>query len=198
MRYTIRTPILATLFVLLTAAPARSQEGSQDMNAAMKAWKDAATPGAMHKTLDMLVGKWDASVTMTMGPEGQAQTSKATSAFAWILDGRFLEQTFTGEMMGMPLHGRGLFGYDNFSRKYTTIWIDNSTTAILYAEGHPDQSGKVITFYGTMDEPMTGEHDKNVKYIMRLVDDRTMVYEIHDLTIGESNTKVLEITYRKH
>lgn len=197
MRYTFRSFILIPAFVFSTMIPALSQEGSPDMDAAMKAWKDAATPGPMHKALDMLVGKWDATVTMTMGPEGASQESKATSEFTWILGGRFLEQTFTGEMMGMPFHGRGLFGYDNFNKKYTTVWIDNSTTAVLYATGHADQSGKIITFYGTMDEPMTGEHGKNVKYVARLVDNRTMVYEIHDLAIGEPNTKVMEITYRK-
>jgi hypothetical protein len=61
------------------------------------------------------------------------------------------------------------------------------------SEGDMDPSGKVLITYGTLDEYLTGEHDKMVKYVWRFDSDDKIVLEIHDLPIGEKNTKVLEI-----
>jgi hypothetical protein len=51
--------------------------------------------------------------------------------------------------------------------------------------------------YGTLDEYTTGENDKMVKYAFRFLDADKIVLEIHDLPIGETNTKVLEFTYTR-
>ena len=42
-------------------------------------------------------------------------------------------------------------------------------------------------------ESTTGEHDKNVKYVYRFIDKDKYVFEIHDLAIGEPNTKVIDV-----
>ena len=44
---------------------------------------------------------------------------------------------------------------------------------------------------------MTGEHDKMVKSVWRFVSDDEMKLEVHDLPIGEDNTQVFEIRYRR-
>jgi len=48
-----------------------------------------------------------------------------------------------------------------------------------------------------MDEPMTGEKDKPVQYVWRVVDKKTHIFEIFDPSIKGANTKVVEVTYRK-
>ena len=48
-----------------------------------------------------------------------------------------------------------------------------------------------------LDEYLTGEHDKMVKSVFRFVSEDEMKLEVHDLPIGESNTKVVEITYTR-
>jgi hypothetical protein len=40
---------------------------------------------------------------------------------------------------------------------------------------------------GTMDDPMTGERNKKVKYVTRLVDADNHVFEMHDLSIKGRN-----------
>jgi len=100
-------------------------------------------------------------------------------------------------MMGMPMTGMGVTGYDNFDKKYVSFWIDNLSTAMYLSEGSIDPAGKVLSLYGKMDEPMTGEHDKNVKYVSRVVDPDKFVFEIHDLAIPEPNTKVVEVVYTR-
>jgi hypothetical protein len=64
-------------------------------------------------------------------------------------------------------------------------------------EGTFDRSGKVLTMYGKMNEWMTGELGKTVKYVTRVVSKDKHVFEIHDLSIGEPNTKVIEVTYTR-
>jgi len=70
-------------------------------------------------------------------------------------------------------------------------------TTYSTAEGSADQSGKVITLYGKMDEPTTGENDKNVKYVYRLQSKDKYLFEIHDLSLPEGSTKVMEVTYTR-
>ena len=51
-----------------------------------------------------------------------------------------------------------------------------------------------------MDEWLTGEHDKAVKYVFRIINDDKHVFEVHDLGIvdgDKENTKVIEITYTR-
>jgi hypothetical protein len=100
-------------------------------------------------------------------------------------------------MMGMPVEGTGIIGFDNMNRKYVMSWIDNMGTSLLTANGNSDTAGTVFTFFGTMDELMTGEHDKTVKYVYRMHGRNSYTFEIHDMTIPEPNTKVVEIVYTR-
>ncbi len=168
------------------------------MDEMMKKWMEAITPGDNHKRLADMVGSWETTSSVWMqGPGNPPAITKGTAEFKLIMDGRYLLQESKGEMMGMPFTGMGVTGYDNFNKKYVSFWIDNLSTAMFTSEGAYDQSGKVLTLYGKMDEPMTGEHDKNVKYVSRTISPDKHVFEIHDLAIGEPNTKVAEVVYAR-
>jgi hypothetical protein len=183
--------------------PALAQEKKEEhaghggeMDAMMTMWKEVSTPGEAHQKLNALVGKWNTESTMWMDPQNP-MVSKGTAEIRWILGGRFLQQDMTGEMMGMPFTGTGVTGYDIYNMKYIGSWVDNSSTAMFTMEGTFDQSGKVLTMYGKMDEWMTGERDKNVKYVTRFTGPDSFAFEIHDLAIGEASTKVMQILYTR-
>lgn len=199
-----RTLLLLMILMIGTIPPAvlfgQEQGGSGDPKMAemMKKWMDAATPGDAHKKLGDLVGSWNVTTEMYMnGPGSAPTTTKGTSDISWILDGRFITQNFKGEMMGMPFEGLGITGYDNMNKKYVAFWIDKTSTALFVAGGHLNQDGTVMTLYGTMDEPMTGEHDKNVKYVTRFISKDKFVHEIHDLAIGYPHTLVVSMVYER-
>lgn len=178
-----------------------SPPSAADQAEMMKRWKQVATPGPRHKTLKPLEGKWNTLAKMWMaGPEGPATESKGKAEYKSILGGRYLQETFDGQLMGMPFQGMCLLGYDNYKKKYTCCWIDSASTAMLTSEGLLDRTGKVITLYGTMDEWLTGEHDKAVKYVYRIINGDKHIFEIHDLGIvdgDKENTKIMEITYTR-
>ena len=171
---------------------------SAEMQEMMKKWAECATPGQAHKHLDYFVGKWDTAVRLWMEGAGKPPTeAKGASEIKWIMDGRFLLEESSGQMMGMPYRGMSITGYDNFKKKYVVSYIDNMGTGIYTGEGKYDQANKVLTSFGKMDEPMTGEHDKTIKYVIRTLSKDKYVFEMFDEVGGPSEFKAFEITYTR-
>lgn len=168
-----------------------------DMATMMKRWQEACTPNANHEKLARFLGKWETESAMTMELGGEAIKTKGSAEIEWLFEGRWLIERSDGQMMGTPMKTVSIHGYDNFKKKYVSTVINSTTTALLHAEGNFDASGKNLITYGPMDEPMTGEHDKAVRYVTRFVDADTFVFEVHDLAIGEKDNKVVAVTYKR-
>ena len=118
-----------------------------------------------------------------------------TATVKSIMDGRYLLMKAEGPMMGMPSEGLGIFGYDNYKKKYVGTWINSLQTAIYIAEGTLDRTGTELNMFFPIDEYLTGEHDKMALERIRIIDEDTWVLEIHDLTIVPGETKVMEFKY---
>ncbi len=99
-------------------------------------------------------------------------------------------------MMGKPFQGVGITGYDNFKKKYVSFWIDNMGTGMLTSEGGADAEAKMITFQGKMDDPMSGQKDKPMKFIIRILGPNKHTFEMHDLSLGDKS-KMGEMTYTR-
>jgi hypothetical protein len=168
------------------------------MQEMMKKWKDAMTPGEPHALLAEMAGTWDTETKYWMGgPGSEPSVTKGTSKMTMILGGRFLQQEMTGEMMGMPMNGIGITGYDNFKKKYVGFWIDNMGTAMFTMEGELDKDGKTCTYWGLMDEPTTGERNKKVKYTVTMVDNERHVFRIYDPPAYGEKDPVVEMVYTR-
>jgi hypothetical protein len=162
---------------------------------AMKRWMDACTPGAAHRKLERLIGRYDTVTRMTMGP-GKSE-EKGTAEFRWLHPGRWVQSESEGTMMGHPMRGTGTWGYDNFKGKYVLSFVDSFQTCMNTGLGLFNRDETELVFYGTIDEPLTPEQDKPVKYVLRFVDANSFVFEVHDLAIGGADTKVLETIYTR-
>ena len=202
----LRLSLCAIALVVLASAMAGQayaqgkQEGaaSPEMQEMMKKWMDAASPGAHHKALEHFIGKWDTACKVWMeGPGKPPSETKGTSEVKWILGGRYMLEELKSEMMGMPHSGMGITGYDNFKKQYVGFWIDNMSTAMFNTLGEFDSSKKVLTALGKMDEPMTGEKDKLVKYVVQIIDKDKHVFSVYDLVGSANEFKVVEITYTR-
>lgn len=192
---TSTTATTATTTEKTAAAPMPTEEQM------MKAWMEAATPGAAHKVLNDFVGSWETTSKFWMGGDGSGEpmVSKGTSEVKWTVDGRFLMEEATGSMMGMPFNGIGFRGYDNFRKRYNSFWIDNMGTAMYTATGNFDSTGRTLTLEGLMDEPAMNQKDKKVKWVYRMGDANGFVFEMYDpdLEAHGGNAKVGEITYTR-
>jgi hypothetical protein len=112
------------------------------------------------------------------------------------MGGRFLQDDYSGDFMGMPMKGLGFSGYDNLKKKYNSFWIDEGGTAMFTSEGTASSDGKTFTYHGRMDDPMTGEKDKPIKFIIRIVGKDKHVLEMHEPNKGEKSL-VGEMTYTR-
>jgi hypothetical protein len=176
------------------AAPAAAAAPSQDEM--MKAWMAQATPGPTHKALENAVGSWDVKTKMWMAPGAPPAESTGTSENAMILGGRFLEQRYSGTMMGQPFNGIGVTGYDNYKKRVVATWIDSASTSIMEMEGSVDKTGKVITCTGTMNNVIAKKPMK-VKSRVTIVDADHHTYESWHTGPGGKWSQDLEITYTR-
>jgi hypothetical protein len=169
---------------------------SAEEKAAMEKWMAAATPGAPHKSIASMAGTWTAKVSSWMKPGDPPMVSEGTSEQKMILDGRFLEQRFTGSIMGQPFHGLGHSGYDNFKKKYVSTWMDTMGTMVLVMEGTADGTGKVVTYTGTMDDVTTGKPAK-IKSVMTVIDPDHHQFEMWGPDPTGKVYKTMEIHYHR-
>lgn len=178
-------------------AGARAGESTPSEEEIMAHWREFAAPSAGHRQLDRMVGEWTTTSKLWMqGPGSEPSVSHGTATVEWVLGKRFLRQESHGTMLGQEVTGLGFVGYDNFKEKVVSVWMDDMGTAVYVSEGTFNEEGDVLTLYGLMDDPTTGERDKKVRYVTRLVDDDTMVFEGYDLSVAD-DFKEFEITFER-
>ena len=195
---------LTLLCLLCLVSVGRTPVGAQgeatqeqiDMAAMMKRAQAITSPTENHALLDRFLGSWTTETRFTLA--GLPETpEKGTSTISWLIDERWIKMEGKGTLMGMPHHNFVVLGYDNFKHSYRMMSVGNTDTAMLTSEGDLDPGGKALILYGTLDEYLTGEHDKMVKYVWRFVSEDRMLLEVHDLPIGEKNTQVIEIAFNR-
>jgi len=166
----------------------KSDAEKQEM---MKKMEAAGTPGPAHKALEAFVGDWKAEVKC-FHEGGAPEVSQGTEKSHWILNGRFLEAEFHGEMMGKPFTGRSLLGYDNVKEKFTSVWVSDIQTSTITAEGKGENGNKVITLEGKAVCAATGRKDIPMKEVFRVLSPDKYTFEMFN-----DNKKAMEITYTR-
>jgi hypothetical protein len=186
----------AGTLVVQDAKPKRfTHPVSKDADGGMERWMKSMQPSAAHARLAELLGTYDVTLRMQMGPGQPAMESKGTAQVGWFAEGKWLQSTWDIEMMGQAVKGIDHLGYDNFKERFVWCKLDSMQTTIQTAAGHFDPSGDNLILWGTIDEPMTPEQDKQVKYVFRGYGQDRFTLEVHDMMIGETDTKVLELSY---
>jgi hypothetical protein len=189
---TVLVAVTATLAFADDPKPKSAAQQQAEMDAMMK----AATPGDAHKKLSPMAGSWTADVKMWMAPGAPPAAGSGAAENSWALDGRWLEQRFTGNFMGMPFTGVGYTGYDNIKKKYVGTWMDTMTTSMMISDGKADADGKSITFSSTMDDPMTGKTSP-VKEKVTVVDADHHTLEMWGAGPDGKMFKMMEINYTR-
>jgi len=190
---------LTCLALLLLASPVMAKEKKQtkqmDQQAEMEAYMKLATPGEPHKLFATLAGSWTTANKEWMEPGKPPTESTGTAEMKMLLDGRFLYQEFSGNMMGQPFSGVGIDAYDNMTKKYTTAWMDTMGTGIFMMEGTASADGKTITLRGSHPEPGGGKMTHRA--VWKIVDNNTQTFDMYGAHHGGKEMKVLEITYSR-
>jgi hypothetical protein len=122
----------------------------------MQACMDAGTPGPNQAFLCKQAGAWHGKTTMWMAPDAQPETSECMNTITPIMDGRYIQCSYAGEMPGMgPFHGLGITGYDNVSGSFVGTWLDSHSTGIMTGVGRLSEDKRTMTWAYTFNCPIT-------------------------------------------
>lgn len=197
----------ALVLVSLTAAQAPAKDGKKPLAPqfaadGMQRWMEVNKTDHRHQKLGEWIGTWNTEIKMRMGgPGSEPSVTKGTATFSWLIENRWLKQDSNSELdlggMKLKVQTFGMLGFDRYKQKFVGVGVDSMTTDMRPFEGNFDATDKTLILWGPMDEPMSGEHEKTVKYVWRFPAPDKMVYEVHDMSIGEENTKVFEIAYSR-
>ena len=189
---------LTCLCFLMIAVPALAKDKEpvqMDMQAMMDTYKKLATPGEPHKQLASLAGSWTTKTKSWMEPNKPPMESTGSCEEKILLDGRYLQQECTGEMMGQPFTGIGVQGYDNFTKKYVATWMDSMGTGIFVMDGTASADGKTITLKGGHPDPFEGVMKHRA--VWKFVDANTQTFEMYHVGKHRKDMKMMEITYQR-
>jgi hypothetical protein len=180
------------------AADAKSKSKAKASSEAemMKAWADYATPGEPHKLLERYEGSWKAVVQSWGDPSKPPEMSEGTMESRMVLGGRYLADRYEGKAMGQPVTGIGMTGYDNYKKHYFGTWFDSMGTGVMMTTGTVDATGKVMTSWGTMDDPASKKSVK-VKIVGTWIDDDFHRFEMYTPGPGGKLVKSLEMLYQR-
>jgi hypothetical protein len=197
MRRTLPTFMVLSLLLLWSPALAKKTKAKKanDPQAMLEEYQKLATPGAPHKKLAALEGTWTTHTKEWTEPGKPSTESTGTCEYKTLLDGRYVQQDCTGTVMGHSFTGIGLSGYDNFTKKYMTTWVDSLGTGIFSMEGQAGADGTTITLYGRHADPFEGlvRH----RAVWKFPDDNTQILELYDSHEKGKEKLLMEITYAR-
>jgi hypothetical protein len=163
-----------------------------DMQRIMEIYQNVGTPGDPHKLLEKLEGSWTTSSRGWMEPGKPPMESSGTCEQKMLLDGRYLQQVYTGDMMGHPYTGINLLGYNNHTKKYESVWVDTMSTGVFYFVGTASPDGRTITQHCKFDDPVKGPADWRT--VTRMKNDNTIEFEMFLTLRGKKEEKMMEMT----
>lgn len=168
------------------------------MEKAMGDWMALMQPTPAHEWLGHFVGEWDVKTSMWMDPSAPPMESTATSTVSWRFPSKWIEESFKGDMMGMPFDGMGLTGFDTVRKQYVSVWIDSMGTGLYASAGSINPEMTTLSMYGEMNEPMTGEMGKMVMYQVTIKDADHHTFEMKEVVYGEPMVMMrMEYTRKK-
>ena len=172
----------------------------------MPGWMRRGLPGSGHAALSPLVGTWRVryEVYGTLGRRGNEPpivSEDVTTRREWMGDGRFIEDTTEGTLMGAPLWRRGWLGYSNMDRRYEWITIDSVNPTMMTYVGATGSGPKlpismdgVFTDQGVAGEETVGKR-VGIRTVIRIDSDDRHVFELYFKRPGDKEVLALRSVY---
>ena len=164
----------------------------QEMEAAMK----AMMPGPIHARLNKLAGDWETLTRVEVAGQPPSET-RGTATIKSALEGRFLHETGSGEMMGMPAQHFKMWGYNNGSKRFEATWTWTLSTGFLHMEGETRDDARTINWKAWFDNE-TGLREE-FKALTTITDDDHFSTRIYGGKMPDgSPAPTMNITYTRH
>jgi hypothetical protein len=168
----------AVLSLSMTPTLTQGQAGSSRLDPAadLPAFVRRGMPGAGHAAVASLAGTWRVryEVYGTLGRSGNEPpivSDDIRTRREWVGDGRFLEDTTEGTLMGAPYWRKGWLGYNNMERRFEWVTIDAVNSALMtYAAAPSSALSLPIIMTGLFtDQGVAGEESAGKRVGMKTV-----------------------------
>lgn len=169
-------------------------QGGAEMAKMMAAYAQAGAVTDKHKEMAKSVGTWKTVSKMWMNP-GQPMVMDGVSEIKTIMGGRFIQEDFHCTSPAFPFVGRLVMGYNNTTKEYISIWIDDQSTGVGIMRGHYDEKAKELHLTGETVDPIRGK--MKVRAVSKCVNDDKTVFTMYDQAPGKPEYKSMEITYTR-
>lgn len=176
----------------LAQEPAEAPEMDSEQQAMMQAWMEAGMPGDPHAMLADQAGNWTAEMEIFMDPDAPPATTTYQVERSMEMDGRVLNEEWSGEWMGMEFHGKSRTGYDNVKEQYWSTWSDNMSTALMVSHGSRHEDGS-IHLAGSYPDPMTGKTIQS-RFVWTFPDENTERMEAFETHEGKDEFMNMRMT----
>ena len=140
---------LAVLAATLAAAGFAKAQAHGDKPASNAAQVSPTSPGPAQDFLAKRAGEYTRSIKFT----GQSGEWTGTSEITVLLGGRFIMEHNRDVVMGRPVEGMRIYGYNNVTKQYEAVTMYTMSTAITKLTGTSDDGGKTVDYSGASDEP---------------------------------------------
>jgi hypothetical protein len=181
--------------ILWQVAQASEPNAPLTPEALLTALAEAGKPGAEHKKLEPLVGRWQFTMKFWADPSQPPVEMHGTVERKWIMDGRFVQETAHGQCAetGKTFEGMGLWGYNAAEKQFTNVRACGLSGTIAAGTISYDPSGKRFECVKEERCPLTGEivkgrdevviesNDRIVSNVYKTIDD-------HEVKVGEMVT----------
>lgn len=160
------TTIFAVLLLSGFVHRAFAQDTKPDLNA----------PGEQHRKLNALVGAWDVSLKIPVGP-GRHIDGKSSCEARWVMDGRFVRLEYTSTFRGKPLTVVRYVGFDRYKDKFVEVQFESTHTDVMQNEGSISSDGTTITTLGSHVDTAAGKAVK-VRSVTSILDENSFKVEL--------------------
>jgi len=163
--------------------------------------------GKEHKLLAGLVGHWKPKVRMieAAAPVAAPADSVAppspdsggTAEGKLVMGGRFVQVAQQGVLDGQPYEALTMFGFDNVTNRYTSLWIDGTSNGMIHFVGTYDAAKKQLTMSAHYSDPTTRRLTIS-KTVTTFVDANNWTYDEYIAhAVGEKEKHTMSITFTR-
>jgi hypothetical protein len=162
--------------------------------AEMEAMQKSATPGPQHAELQRLAGTWTVQAKSWMKPGLPPEEWTATAECKPALGGRYLVEDFSGTMSMGPYHGHGMLGFNNTTKEWEQVWLDDMSTGMMVSHGVMQDGA--VALESTFTCPMNGE-PVHSRIVMKSLSDDERTVEMWTTMSGQPEFQSMSLHYKR-
>lgn len=161
-------------------------------------WAAYMMPGDVHKQLGAyaVANEWNVKFSVWTAADVTPESFDFKANIRTLMDGRFLEIHYLGEIMGMKYDALHQLGYNNSTNIFTHVEFSSFGTGFTILEGTWNSATKVATLKG---QTISTEDKKVIllRETIKFIGPDQIVFEMYETRDGQKEFKTLEFILDK-